>query len=149
MGVFPLADTMTFFSDPPFSGGGNMCALVTGGIEAGRIDEVWWHPHPTNPRRNATVQSPINYIDHSPTPSLGAPGTDTWSRVTSAGRYIRRSQSFVYRIGPTDRRSGDRRPLCPASRHSRPSGMSAALEPGCRSRSPRVRSRWHPNAVEQ
>jgi hypothetical protein len=86
MGVFPLADTMSFVSNPPLSCGGNTRAPFNG-----RTDEVWWHPHPrTNPRRNAAAaHSPIHYLARSHAITR-CPGTDTSSRVTRAGRYIRR-----------------------------------------------------------
>jgi hypothetical protein len=85
MGVFPLADTMSFVSNPPLSCGGNPRAPFNG-----RTDEVWWHPHPrTNPRRHAAAaHSPIHYLARSHAITR-CPGTDTSSRVTRAGRYIR------------------------------------------------------------
>jgi hypothetical protein len=59
MGVFPLADTMSFFSNPPLSGGGHWHAAINGWT-----DEVWWYPRPTTtPRRNAAAVHPsIHYI---------------------------------------------------------------------------------------
>jgi hypothetical protein len=86
MGVFPLADTMSFVSNPPLSCGGNTRAPFNG-----RTDEVWRYPHPrTNPRRNAAAaHSPIHYIARSHAITR-CPGTGTSSRVARAGRYIRR-----------------------------------------------------------
>ena len=86
MGVFPLAGTMNFISNPPPSRGDTPHAPVYGRADEdwsheGWSDEVWWQPDPTTiPRRTAAAaHSPIHHIDHS----------HTSSRATSAGEYIR------------------------------------------------------------
>jgi len=86
MGVFPLADTMSRFSNPPLTRG-EMIAPVNR-----RADEVWWHPDPpTNPRRTAAaMHSPIDYTDN-PYAITRRPGTDPSARLASAGQYIRRA----------------------------------------------------------
>jgi hypothetical protein len=60
MDVFPLAETMSFSPNSPLSRGGGMRA------SNGRIDEVWWHPHPNTSSglHAAAAHSPIRYIDH-------------------------------------------------------------------------------------
>jgi hypothetical protein len=127
MGVFPLADTMSCFSNPSLSRGGNTCVPVDG-----RTDEVWWHPHPTtNPHRNAAAANPsIHYIDCSHAITR-CPGTDTSSRLTSAGRYIRRHPTV--RIPDwTDGSVAERGPPVRHLPHAgtlTPSGVHAALEP--------------------
>ncbi len=58
MGVFPLADTMSFSSNPPFARGGTSHAPVNGWT-----DEVWRDSHPTTVRHNAAApHSSIHYI---------------------------------------------------------------------------------------
>jgi hypothetical protein len=143
MGVFPLADTLSFFSNPPRSGGDSRAPVKD------RTDEVWWHEPTTNPLRNVVpTHSPIHYIDYS---QRQHPASRRGPVAPGAGRYIRRSRiarTPHWTYGPATK-------TLPAGRHLphagpfRPDGMHAALEPSCRSSSPRVRSRWHPNAVEQ
>jgi hypothetical protein len=84
MGVFPLADTMNCFSNPPLSRGGTSRAPASG-----RTDEVWWYPYPTtHPRRMAAAaHSPIHYIARSHALTRC---TDTRPRFASAARDIRR-----------------------------------------------------------
>jgi hypothetical protein len=131
MGVFPLADTMSFSSNHPLSCGGETHAPVSGLTE-----KVWWYPHPTtNPGRNAAAaNSPIHYIaSHAIT---RCPGTDPSSRIASAGRYIRRAPTvrtsrrtvgWAAERGPPSATS--RMPTFPtirhAARHSSPVAATA------------------------
>lgn len=106
MGVFPLADTMSFVSNPPLSCGGNPRAPFNG-----RTDEVWWHPHPrTNPRRNAAAaHSPIITLPvHTPSPGAPAPTRRLASRTPDGTSGATRP--FVYQIGPMDRPPSAGRP---------------------------------------
>jgi hypothetical protein len=146
MGVFPLAGTMSCFSNSPLSRGGNTYAPANG-----RTDEVWWHPHPTTtPRRNAAAaHSPIHYIDYTHALSR-CPGTDTSSSVTSADGTSGDTRPFVYRIGPMDRPQSvgrlsatSRMPALQTIRHA--CGTRARLQLPQSSCSQQV----HPNAVEQ
>jgi hypothetical protein len=86
MGVFPLADTMSFFSNPPLSRGGNSHAWTNGWA-----DERWWYRHPTASRRNAAaVHSPIHHIAKSQTLTR-SPTTGRSGPTTGVGPYIRRA----------------------------------------------------------
>ena len=149
MGVFPLADTMNLFSNPLSSGSGTPCTPVDGWSDNGWTGEVWRSHLSTTPRRiSAPVHSPFRSVagttDHMPSP--GAPP----ARLASSepGGTSGEPQPFVRLMVRSARSpSAGRRLPPPVCR--RISGMHAALEPSCRSRSPRVRNRWHPNAVEQ
>ena len=120
MGVFPLADTMSFSSNPPLSRGGNRHARTNGWT-----DEVWWYPHPTTtPGRNAAaVHSPIHYIA-TPLAFTRCPDTDPSARAASAGRYIRLAPA----VRTSDRTAGSAAERGPPSATSR---MPSRAAPAC------------------
>jgi hypothetical protein len=120
MGVFPLADTMSFFSNPPLSRGGHWHAAINGWT-----DEVWWYPRPTTtPRRNAAAaHSPIHYIA-IPLALTRGPATDPSARTASAGRYIRRAPA----VRTSDRTAGSAAERGPPSATSR---MPSPAVPAC------------------
>jgi hypothetical protein len=112
MGVFPLADTLSFSFNPPWSHG------------------VDWH---APPRRNAAaVNAPIHYIAN-PLVLTRGPAPDPTAQIHSAGSvhpagpggsYIRSDRRISRQARATVRH-------LPHVDHS--IGMHAALEPSCRS----------------
>lgn len=111
MGVFPLANTMSFFSNSPRSGGDSRAPVKD------RTDEVWWHEPTTNPLRNVVpAHSPI-HIDYSHA-STQRHGADRSPRAP--GDTSGEAGSLVPHIRPMDRPLR----LCPPVATSRMPGPS-------------------------
>jgi hypothetical protein len=95
MGVFPLADTQTFTSNPPPAHGGNSRAP-----HGWRPGNARWHAHrTTTPRRHAAAaRAPIHYIA-----DIADPVTLTYP--TGPGPLLRAVSAGCIRRGSTLRTS--------------------------------------------
>ena len=119
MGVFPLADTMSYFSNRSA-----VSRRILARAVSGRTDEVWWHPHPTTPRRIRRRSAlSARYIDRSHATRVLGPMHLAPRRRRTSGDADRSYTRLDRCIGA----DAARRYIPTAG--LRPSGMRAALEP--------------------